>query len=129
MTSPTVTIDPGAPISQVVSVMRSYRIKRLPVVDLKGKLLGHCEQVRSADGVLAAGRADRRRGAGTAGRYLVADAAGVSVEVPDGVVMLTGQPAAADLDKLVPVAVRLVWDIEVVVDVVEKLGTRVTGGR
>jgi hypothetical protein len=40
-----------------------------------------------------------------------------------GVVVLTGQPGSAERHDLVPVAVRLIWDIDGVVDVVEKLGT------
>jgi BON domain len=47
----------------------------------------------------------------------------ISVRVHEGVVVLTGQPGSAERHDLVPVAVRLIWDIDGVVDVVEKLCT------
>jgi hypothetical protein len=43
--------------------------------------------------------------------------------VHGGVVTLAGQPGAADQHDLIPVTVRLIWDIDGVVDVVDKLST------
>jgi hypothetical protein len=44
----------------------------------------------------------------------------VTVAVHGGVVTLVGQPGAEDQHDLIPVAVRLIWDIDGVVDVIEK---------
>ena len=40
MTSPAITIHPDAPIPRAASIMHHHHIKRLPVVDPDGKLLG-----------------------------------------------------------------------------------------
>jgi hypothetical protein len=42
--------------------------------------------------------------------------------VRNGVVILGGQPAAGTDPGLVPVAVRLIWDIAGVVDVIDRVG-------
>ena len=48
-------------------------------------------------------------------------AMGVEVAVRNGVVTLSGQPELAAEEDLIPVAVRLAWDIDGVVDVVNKV--------
>ena len=40
----------------------------------------------------------------------------------NGVVTLTGQPELAAEEDLIPIAVRLAWDVDGVVDVVDKIG-------
>jgi osmotically-inducible protein OsmY len=47
--------------------------------------------------------------------------ADVTVAVEGGVVTLAGQPGQLEQPDLVPAAVRLTWDIDGVVDVVNKL--------
>ena len=47
----------------------------------------------------------------------------VTVAVHGGVVTLAGQPLPEDQHDLIPVAVRLIWDIDGVVNVVDKLST------
>lgn len=51
---------------------------------------------------------------------LPGDPAAIKVVVRDGVVTLTGQPSLAGQKDLLPVAVRLAWDIDGVVDVVNR---------
>jgi hypothetical protein len=46
----------------------------------------------------------------------------VEAGVRDGIVTLTGQPEPAAGEDLVQVAVRLIWDVDGVVDVVDKVG-------
>ena len=48
----------------------------------------------------------------------------VIVTVRHGVITLTGtmQPEAGDSHDLIPLALRLIWDIDGVVDVVNRLG-------
>jgi CBS-domain-containing membrane protein len=123
MTSPAVTIHPDAPIPRAASVMHAHNVKRLPVVDPDGTLLGI---VSRRDLLTVFLRADAQIASEVRElltEILFADPASVSVGVHDGVVVLTGQPGAADLHELIPVAVRLIWDIDGVVDVVENLAT------
>jgi CBS-domain-containing membrane protein len=122
MTSPAVTIHPDAPIPRAASLMHAHHVKRLPVVDPEGKLLG----IVSRRDLLTVFLRQDEQIAGEVRELLTeilfADPAALSVGVHNGVVVLTGQPTAADVHELVPVAVRLIWDIDGVVDVVEKLG-------
>jgi CBS-domain-containing membrane protein len=123
MTSPAVTINPDAPIPRTASLMHSHHVKRLPVVDPQGKLLGI---VSRRDLLTVFLRPDAQIAAEVRellAEILFADPASVSVTVHEGVVVLTGQPAAAERHDLIPVAIRLIWDIDGVVDVVEKLDT------
>jgi CBS-domain-containing membrane protein len=123
MTSPAVTIHPDAPIPRAASLMHAHHVKRLPVVDPDGKLLGI---VSRRDLLTVFLRPDARIANEVRellAEILFADPASVSVQVHDGVVVLTGQSGAAEQHGLIPVAIRLIWDIDGVVDVVEKLGT------
>ena len=52
---------------------------------------------------------------------LFTDPASVKVVVNDGIVILTGLPGQLEQPDLIPVAVRLTWDIDGVVDVVNRL--------
>jgi CBS domain-containing protein len=40
MTSPAITIHPDAPVGAAARLMNGHRIRRLPVVDPSGKLIG-----------------------------------------------------------------------------------------
>ena len=54
---------------------------------------------------------------------LLADPADITVHVHDGVVTVSGQLGPEGRhDDLTPVALRLIWDIDGVVDVVDRLG-------
>ena len=121
MTSPAITIHPDAPIPRAASLMRARHVKRLPVVDPDVKLLGI---VSRRDLLTVFLRSDTQIAAEVRellAEILFADPASVSPRVKMGVVVLTGQLAVAEQHDLIPVAVRLVWDIDGVVDVVEKL--------
>jgi CBS domain-containing protein len=50
MTSPVIIIQAGTPIAEAIRVMIAHRIKRLPVVDEQGRLIG----LLGRAGVLAA---------------------------------------------------------------------------
>ena len=52
---------------------------------------------------------------------LSADPASVTVSVHGGVVTLLGLPGSQDHHDLIPVGIRLIWDIDGVVDVVDKI--------
>ncbi|HTZ26565.1 MAG TPA: CBS domain-containing protein, partial [Streptosporangiaceae bacterium] len=122
MTSPAITINPDAPIPRAASLMHSHHIKRLPVTDPDGKLLGI---VSRRDLLTVFLRSDAQIAAEVRellSEILFTAPAGVSAKVHEGVVVLAGQPTDAERHDLIPVAVRLIWDIDGVVDVVEKLG-------
>jgi CBS domain-containing protein len=128
MTSPAVTIHPDAPIPRAASVMHSRHVKRLPVVDPDGKLLGI---VSRRDLLTVFLRPDAQIAAEVRElltEILFADPA-ISVRVHEGVVVLAGEPGAAERHDLVPVAIRLIWDIDGVVDVVDKLSTATSASR
>ena len=40
MSSPAITIHPDAPLGAAAGLMNGHRVRRLPVVDLSGKLIG-----------------------------------------------------------------------------------------
>ncbi|MFF9624734.1 CBS domain-containing protein [Streptomyces griseosporeus] len=115
MTSPAVTIAPGATLAQAARVMARARVKRLPVTDDSGRLLGIVSRADLLkvflrdDGDIA----EQVRREVTA--YLFpGPASDVRVDVQDGVVRLGGRIRDR---ALVPVAARLVRAVEGVVDV------------
>lgn len=121
MTKPAITIHPDAPIPRAAAVMRNNHVKRLPVVDPSGKLLGIVSRRDLLSVFLRkdAQIADEVQELLT--EILFADPATITVAVQGGVVTLLGQPGEQDHHDLIPVAIRLIWDIDGVVDVVDKL--------
>lgn len=121
MTKPAITINPDAPIPRAASVMRNNHVKRLPVVDPQGKLLGI---VSRRDLLSVFLRPDAQIAAEVKellAEILFADPASITVAVKGGVVILRGHSGSQDHDDLIPVAVRLIWDIDGVVDVIDRI--------
>jgi CBS-domain-containing membrane protein len=126
MTSPAVTIGPDATIPSAARLMSAHKLRMLPVTDEHGKLVGivsrrdllsvflrpdediAAEIRRVLDGLLLTAPGE-------------ADAA-----VRDGVVTLTGtlDPKAGPHGDLIPVALRMMWAVDGVVDIVDRLGER-----
>jgi CBS domain-containing protein len=128
MSKPAITIIPDAPIARAAALMHTHHIKRLPVVDPDDKLIGMGGTligiVSRRDLLSVFLRPDAQIAAEVRElltEVLFADPASVTVAVRGGVVTLTGQPASQDHHDLIPVAVRLIWDIDGVVDVIDKL--------
>jgi CBS domain-containing protein len=121
MTKPAITINPDAPIPRAAAVMHAHHVMRLPVVDPDGKLIGIVSRRDLLSVFLRpdAQIADEVQELLT--EILFADPATVKVIVHDGVVTLAGEPGSQDHHDLIPVATRLIWDIDGVVDVVDKL--------
>ena len=121
MTKPAITIHPDAPIPRAAAVMRNNHVKRLPVVDPSGKLLGI---VSRRDLLSVFLRPDAQIVAEVQellSEILFADPATITVAVHGGVVTLRGEPGQQDHHDLIPVAIRLIRDIDGVVDVVDKV--------
>ena len=131
MTSPAITTHPDAPLAAAARLMSSRHIKRLPVVEtgtafgggVGGKLIGI---VSRRDLLSVYLRPDEDIASDV--REMLAqlpqtDPDGVTVEVRNGIVTLTGLLGSAEQHDLIRVAGRLAWDIDGVVDVVNSLGS------
>ena len=122
MTSPAITIGPDATIPGAARLMNTHHITRLPVIDEDGKLAGIVSR-RDLLSVFLRPDADvAAEVRDMLAKVLPTDPDAVSIRVRNGVVILSGQPAAGTDPGLVPVAVRLAWDIAGVVDVIERIG-------
>lgn len=121
MTSPAITIHPDAPVGAAARLMNGHRIRRLPVVDPSGKLIGIISRrdllsvfLRSDEEIAAEVRE-------VLAAILLAGPDGVQVTVRDGVVILSGSLARPNL---IPVAERLASGVDGVVAVIGKLTIR-----
>jgi CBS domain-containing protein len=118
MSSPAITISPDATVGSAARAMNDHRVRRLPVVDSGGRLLGIVSRrdllsvFLRPDGDVAAEVRE------TFDEVLHASPGIVTVTVTDGVVILTGPPGA-DHD-LVAVAIRLAWGVDGVVDIIDR---------
>jgi len=124
MTTPAITIGPDATIPAAARLMNTHHIRRLPVVDKDGKLVGIVSRrdllsvfLRPDDDIIH----DVHQ---VLDEIPVTDPKDVIVMVRHGVVTLTGTTGTgpAGPRHLIPLALRLIWDIDGVVDVVNKLG-------
>lgn len=124
MTAPAITIGPDATIPAAARLMNTHHVRRLPVVDEHGKLAG----IVSRRDLLSVFLRPDNDIIGDVRRILdeipVTDPQQVIVAVHHGVVTLAGtmRPEPGDRQDLIPLALRLVWDIDGVVDVVNRLG-------
>ena len=124
MTAPAITIDPDATIPAAARLMNTHHIRRLPVIDDNGKLVGIVSRrdllsvFLRPDGDIAH---DARQ---VLDEIPIGGPKDVTVTVRHGVVTLTGpvEPLADRHRELVPLALHMIWDIDGVVDVVNRLG-------
>lgn len=121
MNSPAITIHPDAPVGAAARLMNGHRIRRLPVVDPSGKLIGI---VTRRDLLSVFLRPDEEIAAevhGVLTGILLEESENVEVKVRDGVVVLSGTLARQDL---IPVAERLASGVDGVVSTISKLTGR-----
>ena len=124
MTAPAITIGPAATVPAAARLMDAHHVRRLPVVDEDGKLAGIVSRrdllsvFLRKDGEIAA---DVRR---LLDGFLLAEPGDADVTVRNGVVTLTGAPVLArgSHADLMPTAIRLMWDVDGVVDIIDKFG-------
>ncbi|MEE1816734.1 CBS domain-containing protein [Streptomyces sp. SP18ES09] len=115
MTSPPVTVGPGASLPRAARLMATHRVKRLPVVDARGVVKGVVSRsdllkvFLRPDADLAAEVRDE-----VVGRLFSASGDRVDVQVDAGVVTLSGRIRDS---ALVPLAARTALAVEGVVDV------------
>ena len=124
MTAPAITIGPDATIPAAARLMNTHRIRRLPVVDEDGKLVGIVSR-RDLLSVFLRPDADIVHDARQVlDEIPLTDPEDVIVMVRHGVVTLSGtmRPEPGDNHNPVPLALHMIWDIDGVVDVVNGLG-------
>jgi CBS domain-containing protein len=125
MTAPATTIGPHATIPAAARLLNSHHIRRLPVTDEYGKLIGI---VSRRDLLSVFLRTDQDIAADVTrllDEVLAAEPGEASVTVHDGIVTLRGglDPKTGPHGDLIPLAIQLMWDVDGVVDVLDRLGT------
>lgn len=123
MTAPAITTSAGTGVAQAARLMRKNGVKRLPVVDQDGVLVGIVSRsdllkpfLRSDEGIRDAVLEDILRGS------MCVDPHSVDVRVCDGVVTLAGE---MENEFVVADTVRLVRELDGVVSVVDRLRYRI----
>jgi len=121
MTTPPVTIHPDAHLGSAARLMNDRHVRRLPVVDSSGTLIGMVSR-RDLLGVFLRSDGDIAADvqAIIAG-ILLEESSAVSVSVSDGVVTLAGSLSQPDH---AAAAIRLTSEVDGVVDVIDELGGR-----
>jgi len=124
MTTPAITVGPHVTVHAAGRLMSTRHVRLLPVVDEDARLIG----VVSRRDLLAVFlrpdediEADVRQ---VLDEILLAEPEEADVAVRDGIVTLSGtlDPATGAHGDLIPVAVRLMWDVDGVIDVIDRLG-------
>ena len=118
MTSPAVTIEPDALLGRAARIMSQHHVKRLPVVDGDGKLVGIVSRVDLLGVFLRPDNEIAVEAKAVLTDVLLADPAAVSVSAHRGVVTVAGKLASVEQ---IDAAVRLIEDIDGVVAVTSKL--------
>jgi CBS domain-containing protein len=119
MTSPPITVGPEAPAKVAARLMDSAQVKRLPVVDAEGRLLGI---VARRDLLRVYVRSDATIQHDVVNqvlrRTLLLAPSEIDVSVTDGIVTLRG---TTDRRSTAQIAVRLTHTVDGVVDVTDEL--------
>jgi CBS domain-containing protein len=124
MTAPAITIGPNVTVHTAGRLMSTRHVRLLPVTDERGKLIG----VVSRRDLLAVFLRPDQDIAGDVrqvlNEILLAEPGEADVTVRDGIVTLTGglDPTTGAHGDLIPVAIRLMWDVDGVVDIIDRLG-------
>jgi CBS-domain-containing membrane protein len=125
MSAPALTVGPDATIPAVVRMMGTHHVRMLPVVGEDGTLAGIVSRrdllrvfLRPDEEIAA----DVRRVLDEILPADPADPAGTDVTVRNGIVTLAGTSRPAPGHDLIPLAIRLMWDVDGVVDIDDRLG-------
>jgi CBS domain-containing protein len=124
MTTPAITIGPHVTIPAAARLMNSHHIRRLPVVDDKGMLIGVVSRRDLLSVFLRPDEDIRAEIRQVLDEILAAEPGEADVTVRNGVVTLTGtlDPKAGPHGDLIPLAIRLMWGVDGVVDIIDHLG-------
>jgi CBS domain-containing protein len=124
MSAPPVTIYPEATIPHAAQIMTSRHIRRLPVVGGDGRLIGIVTRRDLLSIFLRPDGEIAERVRTLLDDLLLADPGSVTATVRGGVVILTGHPESPQDRELIPAAIRLIWDVDGVIDVINRLDER-----
>jgi CBS-domain-containing membrane protein len=124
MTAPAITVGPNVTIHAAGRLMSTHHVRLMPVVDEGNRLIG---VVSRRDLLAVFLRPDEDIAADVRQvleEILLAEPAEADVTVRDGIVTLTGtlDPQTGEHGDLIPVAIRLMWDVDGVVDIIDHLG-------
>ncbi|HEY2959449.1 MAG TPA: CBS domain-containing protein [Actinomycetota bacterium] len=127
MTAPAVTVGPEATVAEAAKLLERHGIKRLPVVDDAGRLVGIASRADLLKVFLRSDQDIRREVLEDVLLHTMwVDPDAFTVEVRDGVVTLAGP---LEFRSLIPIAVRLVHGVDGVVNVVDRLWFEVDDAR
>ncbi len=119
MTAPAVTVGPEASVAEAAKLLERHGIKRLPVVNEAGRLVGIASRADLLKVFLRSDEDIRREIREDVLLHTMwVDPSTFTVDVRDGVVTLAGP---LEFRSLIPIAVRLVHGVDGVVDVVDRL--------
>ncbi|MGY5126493.1 CBS domain-containing protein [Streptomyces nigrescens] len=119
MTSPAVVAHPGWSVVEAARTMEKKKVKRLPVVDDSGRLIGVISRSDLVQLFLRRDRAIQEEVLEEVlTRTLGVSPSAVTVEVSDGTVTLTG---TLERKSLILIAVRLCESVDGVVEVIDRL--------
>ncbi|MFG1928625.1 CBS domain-containing protein [Cryptosporangium sp. NPDC048952] len=118
MTSPAITIAPDMSVVEAAQQMERHKIKRMPVVDDTGKLVGIVSRGDLIRLFVRSDAAIRDEVQREVIERVLLSPAGVTAEVAEGLVTLTGQLARRSSTEI---AVELTRRIDGVIDVVNAL--------
>jgi CBS domain-containing protein len=119
MSSPPITTHPDATIPSAARLMTTHHVKRLPVVDSDGKLLGIVAERDLLGVFLVPDEEIARQVREVLAETLPAVPDAIKVAVHGGIVTLTSQSDAALPHGQVATAIELIWDLDGVVDVLD----------
>jgi CBS domain-containing protein len=123
MTSPAVTIHPDATIHAAADVMSLHHVRRLPVIDTDGQLLGVVNRRDLLNVFLVPDEEIARQVTELLAEIVSEDHAPVTASVRGGILTLAGQLDATASRARIAEAVDLAWDIDGVIDVIDHTTT------
>jgi CBS domain-containing protein len=124
MTAPAITVGPHVTIPAAARLMNTQRIRRLPVVDDKGSLIGIVSRRDLLSVFLRPDEDIKADICQVLDEILAAEPGEADVTVRNGIVTLTGSldPKGGPHGDLIPLAIRLMWGVDGVVDIIDHLG-------
>jgi CBS domain-containing protein len=123
MTSPAITTHPDATLPSAARLMSTHHVRRLPVVDSDGKLLGVISERDLLSVFLVSDEEIARQVRAVLAETLPGQPGAIRVAVHGGIVTLTGQSDAVLPRGQVPTAIELIWTLDGVVDVLDHITT------
>ena len=121
MSSPAVTIHPDATIGAAADCMTRHHIKRLPVVEPDGTLIGLVSRRDLLRVFLVPDEQIVRQVQELLAEVLPAESADIKVNAHGGMITLTGPETVSVQHGTLAAAIDLIWDIDGVVDVIDHI--------